>query len=93
MKMVLVASAIATLASHEFSVDQNLFNLVVAVAATVAVVVAVIKFVESKIDHKVRNYSQLVKVQFKLLRKEISNLRELMGHPPLPDEVDEEDAA
>ena len=84
---------IAGLAVGEFAVDQNFLNLVLAFAATVGLVIAVIRWIDKRIDHKINNYAQLVSMQMTLqhkrLLREISVLREFLGHEPLKEEPDD----
>jgi hypothetical protein len=89
MRLILTMTPIAVLAVGEFAVDQNFLNLVLAFAATVGLVIAVIRWIDKRIDHKIRNYAQLVTLQHKRLLREISVLREVFGHEPLKDEPDD----
>lgn len=64
-------------------IDGNPIALMSAVASTVGLTLAVVKWIDGRIDHKIRNYSNTVKWQFRIILREISNVRELNGHPPL----------
>lgn len=66
-----------------FVVDGNTAGALSALVATVIVTLAIVKWIDGRIDHKIRNYANTVRWQHRTTLQEISNLRELMGHPPL----------
>ena len=84
MRYIALMVPLASVGVAEFTIDQNTANLVVAFVTTVGLVAAIIRWVDKRIDHKIKNYAALVTVQHKTVLREISLIRELMGHPPIP---------
>jgi len=93
LKFIVLAASLCAAAASEFIVQQNTINLLIAIATVVGVVVAMISYLDKKIDHKIQNATRLTTAKFKILRAEISNLRELTGHSPLPAEPGEKEEA
>lgn len=89
MKWIILTLPLASAAAAEFVINQNTFNMLAAFVTTVGLVVAVIRWVDRRIDHKIRNYAALVTIQHKQLLREISVVRELLGARPIKIENDE----
>lgn len=66
-----------------FVVDGNIAGIVGATISTVALTLIVVAWIDRRIDHKIRNYAAASHMQHYVTLREISNLRELLGHPPL----------
>jgi hypothetical protein len=85
----LIAAMIAAGASNSvaavFVMDgpDKLFAIVGAIVATVTLTLAVVAWIDKRIEHKIRNYAGVANFQLRLVLQELSNLRELEGHPPL----------
>jgi hypothetical protein len=66
-----------------FSVDNNLMVAVGVLLTTVTLTLSVTTWIDKRIDHKLKNSVAMINMRFYMTMQEISNLRQLMGHPPL----------
>jgi hypothetical protein len=80
---VVTAVAFGNSLAASFVVDGNLAAIATATIATITLTLAVVNWIDKRIDHKIKNYSATVRVQHFVVLRELSSLRELMGHPPL----------
>lgn len=84
MKALLISAVLAGgLNAAAFAVDGNTIAAITTLLATVITTLSVVKWVDKRIEHKVRNYANTVRWQHRTILLEISALRELMGHSPL----------
>lgn len=72
---VIAAVSLNYLAAYGFVVDQNLATAAIAFISTVGTVVAVITWLDRRIDAKIRANAELFKLELSALRKEVSQLR------------------
>jgi signal transduction histidine kinase len=64
------------------TIDQNMSSLVVMAVTTIGLVIAVINFIDKRIDHKIRNFEQRSNLQHQMVLKEIRHLREQIKKEP-----------
>jgi nitrogen fixation/metabolism regulation signal transduction histidine kinase len=86
VKRLVAASAVMGLSNAlaaPMIVEGNIVAIIGAVVATVTLTLTVVAWIDRRIDHKIRNHANVEQYQFRTLLREISNLRELSGHPPL----------
>lgn len=82
-KLIVPIFTAGSLNAAAFVVDGNVAAAVGALVATVIITLTVVKWIDDRISHKIKNYAQVVKWQHRTILQEISNLRELQGHSPL----------
>lgn len=63
--------------------DGLFASIVGAVIGTVGLTLAVVAWLDRRIEHKMKGRQVIERLRFQILLREISNLRELAGHPPL----------
>lgn len=85
MNKILVSSAFAGMlnATAALSLDGSAIAVIAAVVATVTLTITVVAWIDKRIEHKIQNQTHKERWRYTLLLREVSNLRELMGHPPL----------
>lgn len=85
VKRLLAGAALAGLANGgvAFSINNDVATAIGVLVATVTVTLAVISWIDKRIDHKIRNHAGIARLQYATILREISALRELSGHPPL----------
>lgn len=84
MRHILLPTILAGVVSASgFAVDGNLVAASGVLVSTIVLTLSVVKWVKDQIKDGIKTYSVTVKWQHKTILREISNLRELMGHSPL----------
>lgn len=70
-----------------FTVDGNLAAAASVLVATVLITLATVRWIDNRIEHKLRNRSVVERWEHAAILREVSALRELLGHTPL--DIDE----
>lgn len=85
VKRLLAGASLAGLANGgvAFSINNDIATAIGVLVATVTVTLAVISWIDKRIDHKIRNHAAITRLQYATILRELSSLRELGGHPPL----------
>lgn len=85
MKRLLAGASLAGLANGgvAFSINSDLATAIGVLIATVTVTLAVVSWIDKRIDHKIRNHATVERLQYATILRELSSIRELGGHPPL----------
>lgn len=81
MKRLTLAS-IATLGAA-FAIEGNAAAVLAGIVTVAGLTLTVAGWIDKRIDHKINNRAALVRLQYHIVLREISLLRELAGHPPL----------
>jgi ABC-type multidrug transport system fused ATPase/permease subunit len=80
IRPLIVSSVVGldVLAAVAFSVDQNLATVVGVLVATVLVVVAVITWIDKRIEHKLRNHEAIEGIRHAAVVERIDTLQEII---------------
>lgn len=81
MKRLAVVS-LATIGAA-FTLDGNVAAVFAGIVTVVGLTITVAGWIDKRIEHKINNHATLARLQYHIVLREISNLRELGGHPPL----------
>jgi hypothetical protein len=66
-----------------FIVDGNAAAVIGAALSTIGLTLVVVGWIDRRIEHKIKNHESTERVQHYVILRELSNLRELLGHPAL----------
>lgn len=69
-----------------FTVDGNLAAAVSVLVATVLITLATVRWIDGRIEHKLANFALKERWEHHAIVREISALRQLLGHTPLDSE-------
>lgn len=82
MKRLSTIATFATLGAA-FVFDGNTAAVLAGIVTVVGLTLTVASWIDKRIEHKINNHAALSRLQYHIVLREISNLRELGGHPPL----------
>lgn len=75
------------LGAAAFVIDGNLAGIIAAIVSTIGLTLAVISWIDRRIEHKMRNAVSALEVRQYFrdqeIIRQISKLGELQGHPPI----------
>lgn len=76
-------TATSNIAVAQFMIDGNLLAAFAALVSTVVATLAVAKWIDSRIQHKLQNHAAIESLEHRAILTQVSILRELLGHPPI----------
>lgn len=82
-----ISNGMGFVCAAAFSVDGNLTSAAVALVSTVVATLTVAKWIDARIDHKLRNHANIETYEHRAILVQVSLLRELIGQSAL--DVDE----
>jgi hypothetical protein len=86
-KLVPALFAAGTINASGFVMDGNFTGAIAALVSTIVVTIAVVKWIDDRIENKLRIYQRINLHNQRLILREVSETRKLMGKDPLPNDL------